>query len=315
MIPLASAHACTLTAVAVILAGCHGRAPLPPRALALNDAGISALEAGDLETANARFALALEHNPRFIEALTNQGLVELERGNPVRARQLFERARRLNPEIAQPHHALGVVAEHEGRHDEAAVHYRAALAVDPGFGPARANLARLLYEAGRLEAAREQYRRLIEIAPDEPSGYAGLATCLLQLGRTVEAELTAFEGQRRFPEDPAISLVVARTALHAGDHAGARELLEPIARRRDEYGVAALGWLAVVELAAHRPRHAVGASRAALALTPDDPLATFALASALVELGDPTAADWSRRAEELSQHRPREGGGAEVTPR
>jgi Flp pilus assembly protein TadD len=111
---------------------------------------------GDLEAANARFSLALEHAPHFVEALTNQGLVELERGNTARARQLFERARRLNPDVAQPHHALGVLAEQEQRRDEAAARYREALAVDPGFAPARANLARLLFEGGRLEEAREQ---------------------------------------------------------------------------------------------------------------------------------------------------------------
>jgi len=275
---------------------CRGEAPLPPRASALNEAGIAALEAGDLETASARFALALEHAPHYVEALTNQGLVELERGNVARARQLFERARRLNPDVAQPHHALGVLAELELRRDEAAVHYREALAVDPGFAPARANLARLLFEGGRLEEAREQFKRLIEVAPDEPSGYAGLAVCLLTLGRDVEAELVTLEGQRRFPEDPALAIAAARSALRAGDLTQARRLLGRIATRRDEHGVAALGWLAVAELTAGRPRHAAGASRAALALSPEDPLATFALATSLERLGDPHAAEWAERA-------------------
>ncbi len=288
-----------LFGVACGAAACHGRAPLPPRASALNDAGVEALEAGDLEAANARFSLALEHAPHFVEALTNQGLVELERGNTARARQLFERARRLNPDVAQPHHALGVLAEQEQRRDEAAARYREALAVDPGFAPARANLARLLFEGGRLEEAREQYLRLVEVAPEEPVGYSGLATCLLALGRGLEAEVITLEGQRRFPDDPGLAVVAARSALRAGDLEHARQLLAPVATRRDEQGVAALGWLAVVELTAGRPRHAAGASRAALALSPDDPLATFALATALERLGDPRAADWAERARAL----------------
>jgi hypothetical protein len=43
--------------------GCKGSAPLPPKALELNKARAEALENGDLETADARFALALEYNP------------------------------------------------------------------------------------------------------------------------------------------------------------------------------------------------------------------------------------------------------------
>ena len=96
---------------------CAGTAPLPPKALALNEAGVAALAAGDLEAADARFSLALEYNPKFVDALTNQGLVELQRGNFERARQLLTRARRLNPDVAQPHHALGVLAERERRPD------------------------------------------------------------------------------------------------------------------------------------------------------------------------------------------------------
>ena len=69
--------------------GCKGAAPLPAKAVELNRQGAAALEAGDLETADARFALALEYNPRFVEALCNQGLVELQRGNFRQARRLL----------------------------------------------------------------------------------------------------------------------------------------------------------------------------------------------------------------------------------
>src|SRR6476469_8136580 len=106
---------------------CTGTAPLAPKAVALNQAGTEALAEGNLETAEARFALALEFHPRFVEALTNLGLVEMQRGNLARATLLFERARRINADLAQPHHALGVVAERTRRPDVASEHYREAL--------------------------------------------------------------------------------------------------------------------------------------------------------------------------------------------
>lgn len=96
---------------AALCVACTGTAPLAPKAVDLNRAGSEALAAGDLETAEARFALALEYHPRFVEALTNLGMVEMQRGNLARARIDFERARRINPDLAQPHHALGVLAE------------------------------------------------------------------------------------------------------------------------------------------------------------------------------------------------------------
>jgi len=94
--------ACALFAIRVRRHGRH----FNPKAVELNRAGTEALSAGDLETAEARFALALEYHPRFVEALVNLGLVEMQRGNFARARLEFERARRINADLAQPHHAL-----------------------------------------------------------------------------------------------------------------------------------------------------------------------------------------------------------------
>src|SRR5690606_28262316 len=137
--------------VVLWIVGCASSPPLPAKAVELNDQGTLALRSGDLETASARFEVALEYNPRFVEALTNLGLVELQRGNFDRAGTLLRRARRLNPDVAQPHHGLGVLEERRARRDRASKHYQAALAVDPGFAPARANLARLYFNAGDLE--------------------------------------------------------------------------------------------------------------------------------------------------------------------
>src|SRR3954471_5551 len=166
---------------------CAGSAPLPAKALDLNRTGVQALAAGDLETADARFSLALEYNPNFVDALTNQGLVELQRGNFTRARALLSRARRLNPDVAQPHHALGVLAERQRRPDVASQHYYDALRVDPGFAPSRNNLAHLLYDGGMYEEALTQFKRLVEVAPDDPHAHAGFAGTLLHLERADEA--------------------------------------------------------------------------------------------------------------------------------
>ena len=291
-------------AVLLGLIGCSAGAPLPPQAVALNNAGIEALARGDLETADARFSVALEYSPRFVDALVNLGLVELERGNFERARISFERARRLNPDVAQPHHALGVLAERNSRPDRASSHYYEALRVDPGFAPSRANLARLLFANGQTEEALVQFKRLVEVAPNDSSASAGLIETLLRLGRTGEADQALGVAAARFPDAPELALLNARRELRLGHFDAACERLLPLATRHDEFGAAALGWLATGELARGRPRYAVSAATAALALTPESSVATYALAVALTELRSPDAAVWLRRAQRLAPRDP-----------
>lgn len=279
---------------------CAGSAPLPAKALDLNQAGVEALAAGDLETADARFSLALEYNPSFVDALTNQGLVELQRGNFERARQLFSRARRLNPDVAQPHHALGVLAERERRPDLASREYYEALRVDPGFAPARSNLAHLLYESGLYEAALVQFKRLVEVAPDAAEAQAGLAATLLHLERVEEARRVVELGLTRAPDHPELVLLRARLALRGGQYAAAVALLTPLTEGRSDLSVQALAWLAAAQIAAGRPREAVGAAERAIQLAPDDALASYALGIGLKQLGDPAAKRWIERASALS---------------
>src|SRR5687768_825498 len=131
---------CYLLAFALAVTGCASIPPLPPKALELNRDGAAALAAGDLATAEARFAVAIEYSPRFTEAWVNLGYVELRRGNLERARKHFVKARDLNPDLPAPHHALGLLADRRDIAKEAEGHYRQALKVDPGFVPARVNL-------------------------------------------------------------------------------------------------------------------------------------------------------------------------------
>lgn len=283
--------------IGLLLVACSGVAPLPPQALALNRAGAEALAQGDLETADARLSLALEYSPRFVEALVNQGLVELQRGNFERARELIARARRLNPDVAQPHHALGVLAERQARPDDASRHYYDALAVDPGFAPSRANLARLLFDAGMLNEAWVQFKRLVEAAPDSVEAHQGLAETLLRLGRVEEAEAVTRDAQQQFPDSPELVVLAARAELRRGRVARAVELLSPLGYGRDDVAANALGWLATAELLRGDARRAVGAAKRALALEPDSPVATYAMAQALEALGDPAALSWKRRAQ------------------
>lgn len=275
-----------LSLAALLHVCCTSRPPLPPEAIALNDDGIGYLARGDLEVADARFRLALEYNPHFVEALVNLGLVELERGNFTRARQLLERARRINQHVAEPHHGLGVLDERAQDREGAAAHYRAALEVNPGFTPARLNLARLLFDANELYHAKEEFTKLTQIAPELAEAHAGLAETLIRLGRRTEAEHIVQRQAPRFPDSTELQVLLARSELRRKQTDRAVQRLSILARRGDADAALAFSWLAVAELTRRRPAHAISAAQRALALDADSHVAQHALAAALAELGD-----------------------------
>ena len=249
------------------ICGCSTVPPLPPKALELNQTGAAALAAGDLSSAEARFAVALEFSPRFTEAWVNLGYVELRRGNLERARKHFVKARDLNPDLPAPHHALGLLADRRELGREAEGHYRQALKVDPAFVPARSNLARRLFRRGAFEDAREQYLRLTQVEPNALAGYIGLAECLLRLDREVEADDVIGRGRARFGETPELSLLVARQLLRRDAFVEAEELLSPLTDDADRSrAAAAWSWIGVARLARGDRRGAGQAAREALAL-------------------------------------------------
>ena len=292
-----------LVALSAPLAGCATTAPLPPKAVALNRDGAAALAAGDLATAEARVALALEYNPRFTEAWVNLGLVELRRGNLDLAKKHFVKARDLNSDLPSPHHALGLLADRRGLRREAENHYRAALKVDPGFPPSRANLGRLLFARGAFDEGREQFVRLLEAAPESLEGWIGLAECLVRLEREGEADETIARARARFGDVPELVLLVARQMLRRGAFAQAEATLAPLTGAAD---VARRGtawaWIAVARAGAEDLNGSIAAAKEALALDRNDPIATYAMALALAKRGDDegNAKAWTKRARELA---------------
>ncbi len=268
----------TLASSVALLLACAHPAPLPPKALELNRDGAAALASGDLTTAEARIALALEYNPRFTEAWVNLGLIELRRGNFEKARRDFVKARDLNPDLPAPHHALGLLADKEAHGAIAEQHYRAALKVDPGFAPSRVNLGRRLFERGAFEEAREQFLRLTQVAPEVVDGYAGLCDALLRLERMTEAEDVLASARERFGDHPGLVLIEARLLMHDEAFAEAEERLMPITRSADRpRAAAAWAWIAVARAARDDRAGATSAARNALAINPDESVARYTL--------------------------------------
>ncbi len=268
---------CALALVlALFLAGCASAAPLPPKALALNDEGAEALGAGDVEVAEARLALALEYNPRFTEAWVNLGLVKLRQHDYAGARKDFEKAVSLNPDLPAPMHALGILEEVVGEPRKAEARYADALAIDPGFGASRANLGRLLFARGAYEEAREQFLRLVQVAPEQVEGYTGLVDCYWKLGRDAEADAILERAEHRFASVPGVELLLARRAMKRGELDDAEARLVTLTEGQDgRYHAPAWAWLGVARLARGDATGAKAAMDEALARDPNDGVARF----------------------------------------
>jgi Flp pilus assembly protein TadD len=266
-----------LTLGGVVLA-CATSTPLPPRAAELNQSGAAALAVGDLTTAEARLALALEYSPRFVEAWVNLGLVELKRGNLDLARKHFLKARDLNPDLPAPHHALGLLADERDLGREAEAHYRAAIKVDPGFPAARGNLGRRLYQRGAFDDAREQFLRLTEIDPHDVTGWTGLVESFLRLGREGEADDALGRAREALGDIPEVTLLVARQLLRRGAYASAEEALAPLTGDGDHARAnAAWAWIAVSRAGRGDCGGALRAAREVLLVDQSDAVAALVL--------------------------------------
>ncbi len=260
-------------------AACSTSAPLPPRAAQLNRDGALALASGDLATAGARLALAIEYSPRFVEAYVNLGLVELRRGNLDLAYAHFKKARDLNPDLPAPHHALGLLFDQRDLGKDAEEHYRMAFKVDPGFAAARANLGRRLYQRGAFDDAREQFLRLTEIDASDASSWTGLVESLLRLGREGEADDALGRAREKLGDRAELVLLVARQMLRRGAFEDAEAVLAPLTADPDHARQgAAWGFIGVARAGRGDCASARQAAREALLVDRTDPVAAIVVA-------------------------------------
>ena len=212
-----SGRSVSVFASLLMLACARTPAPMHPRAVALQAAGVEALGGGALDRAAGHFALALEYEPRLAEAENGLGLVALRRGDWARAEAHFREALARNEELAEAHANLATVLLHRDAEEEALGEARAALAIDPGYADARLIAGELLLRLGRLGEARWELEKLCAAAPARADAHAANALVLLRLGRAAAAEEEAQTALRLDPKLPAAHRARAELLRHAGD--------------------------------------------------------------------------------------------------
>jgi len=167
---------------------CHGaiaadsRAPAPdPQARFLE--GLAAHQAGDLDTAEARYREVLAASADFPPAIHYLGTVLYQRGRLPEALELLGRSVAQMPQEPEFHSNLGLALAAGQRFPEAIAAFRQALVLKPDHATAWNNLGLALQASGEIDAAVDAYRQGLASAPDLAALHWNLALALLLQGR------------------------------------------------------------------------------------------------------------------------------------
>jgi len=208
---------------AYFLAVAETQAAYGVRAGSLYFEGLSAYEAGDLETAAERFVAAANANPAFVDAwvwaarsLQEGGraaesvpywerVLELEPGDE-RAAWFLRRARLATErgDVAGPAYFGALSASEAGDAERARRLLEEAVAAEPDFAEAWGFLGRVAFQQGRYEAASEAYGRAAALAPGvtEYAFFAEEAARLAGVGREDDDGPGAAETEPPAPGQP-----------------------------------------------------------------------------------------------------------------
>jgi superkiller protein 3 len=130
--------------------------------------GIAALRAGDLDSAEKVFTLALHQGVRSPLVYHNLGVIAQDRGQHEQAVARFRETLRLQPEFAPAHLLLGVSLLALGKNAEAARELRISEKLMPAEAQVHLQLARAYDALQEHFAAIDEYRQLTRLAPQDP---------------------------------------------------------------------------------------------------------------------------------------------------
>lgn len=195
-----SARALALAAIlATGLAGCEALHPTTR----LVDRAEAALEAGDLETAEALADQAIDATPlklsidrRRGRALYVLGAVAWRRGEVDESVKLLLEALELHPELEKAQVLLGDGQRALGLHDEALRSYEHAAQLSQEDPVHRVRLCRLYLDLYQQDPAAGACGVALELAPLDPGARAAQTLVLARAGKVDEAEaaLAAIDG-------------------------------------------------------------------------------------------------------------------------
>lgn len=188
--------------LALLLAGCAGtdikpaaetgakeqaaESKVDPKALAANEAALSAMRNGDDTGAEKLFLQMTKDFPAYSGPYANLGIVYFRSGKMEKAEPAFLYSLELNPNNAVSLNYLGIINRNKGQFKEAYAFYDKALQADPDYAYAHRNFGILLeLYMGKLNEAMDHYKRYQELSKEEDQE---VKKWIADLGRRVSAK-------------------------------------------------------------------------------------------------------------------------------
>ncbi len=270
-----------------------GAAPAPARgAIRIYNEGVEAQQAGDLETAEARYRKALEEDPKLSAAHTSIAAVRFLEGDYAAAAAEAEAALEIDPTDSR---ALQIRYDAYRKLGDAEKAEEAAKALK-ALGTATEAAKRVFnegvdaYRAGDTSAAMSKFLQAVDLDPSLVPAWLALAHLSLKQGSPGRALTTVEQALRRDPENPKALKLKFDAAVAAGNMAAAAGALERLVRLDPEF-VASHGLRVATQLYnAGKTDGALSVLRKVLAVKPDHAKAHYLMGLALYNTGDQAGA-------------------------
>jgi tetratricopeptide (TPR) repeat protein len=186
---------------------------------------VGLLERGSTAIRENRFADAVacyrelvSLDPSDAIAYKYLGVALAKSGNREEALQQYNHALQLNPNNPTVHYNLGILLFESGKEEAAISHFREAVRLDPGSVAAHFQLANLLMRRGKDDAGRE-YQTVVSLDPQNAFARLMQAMAAVHSGNYAQARSLLEDAAAAFPKDADIGNALARVLAAAPDPA------------------------------------------------------------------------------------------------
>jgi Flp pilus assembly protein TadD len=271
--------------------------------------GLAALEAGQLDAAEAAFQQARELQPTRAAVYYNLGEVFSRRGQSGEAIANFRKAIQLAPQEPELYLRLAALESQLKRFHDAEQTLNKLLRLRPRNADAHLLLGRVARERDNSALAEKHLRQYVRLRPKDPKGLAELGTVLLRAEKSKEGEALL---KRALAADPSLGIVHYNLGLLyslRGDHQRSKRHLSTAVRLLPTHTDAHYQ-LGTVLVRLGELDQAEKAFRKALELSPEHVESLYALGTLLSRLGRSQEA-----AEVLAEHEKRSAAALEKRQR
>jgi tetratricopeptide (TPR) repeat protein len=184
----------------------------------LLERGSTAVRENRLADAVASYRELVRLDPSDAIAYKYLGVALARSGNREEALKQYTHALQLNPNNPTVHYDMGILLFESGKEEAAISHFREAVRLDPGSVSAHFQLANLLMRRGKDEAGRE-YQTVVSLDPQNALARLMQAMAAVHGGNYAQARSLLEDSAAAFPRDADIANALARLLVAAPEPA------------------------------------------------------------------------------------------------